>query len=393
MATKTKWKCKSCQKSLASKQTALNHVKVFHKESDPHNTISKVIVQLIEDHIDILNPKKDTKVVKKKAFNHFSQLSNIFSDDNIVEKFSFSQPKKSKGAGDMIQPQKTIRVANSEVLPASTSVTPEPGPGTSSSSNPPQELHCSSIAAPLLPSTQELIQTQSCHVLPSLAPVPNVIYLTPEPQNVNNVLVSHDQVVSCDFPDFDLNSSEAFPGINYPDITADFEEETTFDLLFRVNRPKNVSAAKHFMVPSDQVTSVIQHVPPLCPPANPCQSSPAQNLTLPSSQNPSSEMVRTASPISSPSYTTTFPTPCLPESSDTLSSATIAPNQDQVPSRLSVPTLRRVTEKEKTAQSPLPNPFKTPYKTRGHCGYSDCQGCNREPCGFCYNCIHKKEIR
>ena len=110
MTTKTKWKCETCQKSLASKQTAINHVKVFHKESDPNVTISKVRVQISEDKDQIGNPKpkKDEKV-KNKAFKHFSQLSNIFSDESIVEKFSFGKPKQSKS----VMNQPNISEANS----------------------------------------------------------------------------------------------------------------------------------------------------------------------------------------------------------------------------------------------------------------------------------------
>ena len=32
-------------------------------------------------------------------------------------------------------------------------------------------------------------------------------------------------------------------------------------------------------------------------------------------------------------------------------------------------------------------------KTRGHCGSEECVGCNRQPCGECYNCLHKRETR
>ena len=34
-----------------------------------------------------------------------------------------------------------------------------------------------------------------------------------------------------------------------------------------------------------------------------------------------------------------------------------------------------------------------PLKTRGHCGREDCVGCNREPCGVCFNCLNKRKIR
>ena len=38
--------------------------------------------------------------------------------------------------------------------------------------------------------------------------------------------------------------------------------------------------------------------------------------------------------------------------------------------------------------------FTVPYKkVRGHCGYQECEGCNRDPCEKCYNCLLKKEKR
>ena len=88
-----RWKCVVCDKTLASKQTALQHVKVFHSESDPVKTILKVVTE--EPEVDqSLNIKKK-KSIKKKAFNYFSQLSNIFSNNNLVETFSLSQSKNS----------------------------------------------------------------------------------------------------------------------------------------------------------------------------------------------------------------------------------------------------------------------------------------------------------
>ena len=42
--TQNKWKCNGCEILLASKQTALKHVKRFHKDSDPAETILKVKV-------------------------------------------------------------------------------------------------------------------------------------------------------------------------------------------------------------------------------------------------------------------------------------------------------------------------------------------------------------
>ena len=35
----------------------------------------------------------------------------------------------------------------------------------------------------------------------------------------------------------------------------------------------------------------------------------------------------------------------------------------------------------------------TVSKRRGHCGSSSCVGCNRKPCGSCYNCLNKRLVR
>ena len=43
--------------------------------------------------------------------------------------------------------------------------------------------------------------------------------------------------------------------------------------------------------------------------------------------------------------------------------------------------------------NPRVHGFHTPFKTRGHCGDNACTGCNRSPCGSCYNCQHKKEVK
>ena len=52
---KTRWKCISCEKILASKQNALKHVKKFHEEKSPAEAIVKV---------KVTNVKKQPKPVK-----------------------------------------------------------------------------------------------------------------------------------------------------------------------------------------------------------------------------------------------------------------------------------------------------------------------------------------
>ena len=88
---KTKWKCTVCTKILASKQSATKHVKAFHSQSDPKQTILAVKTSTSDSQS---NP---VKKVKKKAYGHFSQLSNIFNINNMVERFCWSKtPGKMK---------------------------------------------------------------------------------------------------------------------------------------------------------------------------------------------------------------------------------------------------------------------------------------------------------
>ena len=77
MSTKTKWKCSTCGKTLASKQTAVNHVEKFHPESDPKEIISKVTVEISEQ-------EGQRKVPKYKI-----RLSNIFPN---YQTFSMMMP-------------------------------------------------------------------------------------------------------------------------------------------------------------------------------------------------------------------------------------------------------------------------------------------------------------
>ena len=107
--TKTKWKCKECNKTLASKQKAAKHIIKFHVDKDAKETMVKVTAQ-VSDKDSNAAPKK-----KKSAYSHFSQLSNIFNNSSLVQSFSWS--KKEINSDDL-----------SAVIPPSTSqVTSAPG--------------------------------------------------------------------------------------------------------------------------------------------------------------------------------------------------------------------------------------------------------------------------
>ena len=96
---KTKWKCKQCDKILASRQTATHHLKVFHKDCDPSEGITMVKVQVSES--DSNNMKKCPKVKKpeSKAYGFFSSLSNVFTDNKLVESFAWGKPEGVKTGG------------------------------------------------------------------------------------------------------------------------------------------------------------------------------------------------------------------------------------------------------------------------------------------------------
>ena len=85
---KIRWKCTECSnKDFASKQTAVNHARKFHEDSDPGLIIAKV-----SKSIHLKAPALKTK---KKAYSHFSQLTNVFNCDQVVEGFSWSNTSKN----------------------------------------------------------------------------------------------------------------------------------------------------------------------------------------------------------------------------------------------------------------------------------------------------------
>ena len=113
--TRTKWKCKECNLTLASKQNAAKHVKKFHVDKDPKETIVKVTVQVSDKESNVAHKKK------KSAYNHFSQLSNIFNNSSLVQSFSWS--KKEINSVDL----------SAVIPPSSSQVTSAPGSAQNSS--------------------------------------------------------------------------------------------------------------------------------------------------------------------------------------------------------------------------------------------------------------------
>jgi hypothetical protein len=82
-------------------------VKRFHDGSNPGDTITKVKVAISE------KPPKPVAKEKRKAYSYFSELGNLFNDENMFESFSWSKPKAAN-------PSETV---------ASTSLVAVSGPG------------------------------------------------------------------------------------------------------------------------------------------------------------------------------------------------------------------------------------------------------------------------
>ena len=98
---RTKWKCKECDKLLASKQTALKHIGTYHKTADPSGSIAKVKVQVTDkEEKGSTTQNKKNPTSKNKAFGFFAPLTNIFNNESMVEGFSWGDKKKTSDQND-----------------------------------------------------------------------------------------------------------------------------------------------------------------------------------------------------------------------------------------------------------------------------------------------------
>jgi hypothetical protein len=340
MAPKARWKCVVCEKTLASKQTALQHVKVFHNQSDPVQTILKIITQesAVNQNMNI----KKKKSTKKKAFNYFSQLSNMFNDNNLVETFSLSQSKKStskeqKSKSDPRNPDP------SRSLDQPTNTSPEPATATSV----------------------------------NLAVANNTTlddFLDPNPEGSDPVDSQYEALVLGNTPEENfLDKSDLLPGLDtsFSDLSSlDIlgENDTTYNILFRGSEMFDIDQE-----PNEYNTTLDEH--------SVCKSQDVLNKTIYDSTD--SNFSRESSHIAA-SSSVADP---ISHSDWSVSSSTSANQRSASRLLRSLPSIA------------IPSPSATiktvtvPNKTRGHCGNPECAGCNREPCGTCINCIHKKQRR
>ena len=96
---KTKWRCRECGKLLASKQTALKHMDIFHKAVNPSESVTKVKVQIEKEDKEGTENDKNLSS-KTKAFGFFAPLKNIFNNESMVEGFSWGDKKKASDQND-----------------------------------------------------------------------------------------------------------------------------------------------------------------------------------------------------------------------------------------------------------------------------------------------------
>ena len=66
-----------------------------------------------------------------------------------------------------------------------------------------------------------------------------------------------------------------------------------------------------------------------------------------------------------------------------------------VPSNVTTPPaeLVEVSTQSRSDSDNHTTSFAVPLKTRGHCGKEDCEGCKKQPCGVCHNCLNKRKTR
>ena len=478
---KTKWKCNHCQKTLASKQTALKHVKVLHKDLDPTNGISKVKVQVNDEELIETSNSKQVPKVKNKAYGFFSQLSSMFSDDSLVERFDWgksSKPKdKSKSdqsestSGAFVTPTRdipgTVPVSRSSSLdpinrkePTSIPVAPD-----ITVSN---EGTCSSTVSA---GTDVVSTNHSSHPLG-----PHSTSMADLAVNSTNNLTSGEQMIENDeLMDLDLNQSGS--SLDISDIVTECED-TTFDFIFRGTEPegktKNVLVGRRFMTPTRQVPDMnhnsresslsrskldqtihdgnfpnITNMNLAAPIGNQTNGQFPSSLSnqsvgqspfslsnqsvgkspssisnqsvgqAPSSlsnqsvgQSPSS--ISNQSDGQSPSYINrqcdghtsssisnqgvgqspySISHHSVWQSSSSISHQSVGQSLSSISSNLTVQQPLSSPGRSEQSVQPLNDKSSAPFKTRGHCGSTDCPGCNREPCESCYNCLHKRETR
>ena len=334
MAPKARWKCVVCDKTLASKQTALQHVKVFHSDSDPVKTILKVAAQ--EPAVgQSLNIRKK-KSTKKKAFNYFSQLSNIFNDSNLVETFSLNQAKNS---------------TSKEQKPITDPIAPR--------DSPPPPI----AAAPENPdvaNSTELDNFQPLNLDPGDSEV-EALGNTPE----DNFLDKSDLLPGLDTSFSDLSSLDILG-----------ENDTTYNILFRGSEMFNIDQE------TDEYNATLDE-------NSVGKSQDILNQTVYDFSNSSFSRTEPIAQHDNPHIAASSSSVDLNSHSDWSVSSRIFANQKSVSSLpRSVPSNARPPPSTSTIKT-----FTVPDKTRGHCGDPDCAGCNREPCGTCINCIHKKQRR
>ena len=360
---------------MASKQNIVKHVKRFHPDSDPSETISKVQIsqQQEQNPIVIPKPKKAAKK-KKKAYQHFSQLSNIFNNNDMIEQFSISKSKKTLACSSIVAPA-LPPVLNTTSITGVIDIDVSPGVDVDMQISPAR-------------SVRQETDTLLCQSR------------TGQPGGIQT-LSDRDRFDLCDesranddvVPVIDIDSFFPFPDIHETDRILDVLEaspDSTFNLLFRgsdVCDQRQFSTQRHFLAPTSPVLS--QHGPPL--------SSQADSVVETSQMLEKSPLMETSfrnHRSNNSSYmqdiTLTPPSPAQLSIPNQFHVSLAGPSHPPVLRRRDC-QLACPTDSVQPTHGVQHRTFTVPYNTRGHCGLQGCVGCNREPCGTCQHCIHKKE--
>ena len=349
--TKTMWKCAVCGQILSSKQVANKHVKVKHPNSDQTvNNFLKVSI-VVTDRVDNANVvvKKEKNVTKKnpkekkKNFTFSTQLASAFKQTSLFEDFSLSKNSKDMAQTTAQEPTKKDNTSVSES-------------GVSSKFNFEQTDDTTSYSKPVTVTDRDDLSRHGLKHPPghtSASPA-----LQTEHPGHNPGLTGHSLAVPPAFQYLMHNTTRpsqvttplgTMHGPSTSTAPSHVPEFTTRTLVISA---QNLASFPQF-----------EHIPaPMCEP-----------LTSPICELLSSPMCDPlTSPMCNPLTSTNFEFPTPPTPTLSTSTTPTPPLPGLVPSSRS---------------------FLPPYKTRGHCGDINCTGCNRKPCGNCYNCEHKSQVR
>ena len=443
---KIRWKCKECSnKDFASKQTAVNHANKYHGDSDPGLIIVKVSKSI---HL-----KAPASKNKKKAYNHFSQLSNVFNSDHFVEDFSWSSTFKN--GSELSQREKVpshgldsgacrpglptvsssplVRVACPSSVTAASSilVTSAASQGVHTAASASQGVYTEDTAASrgvyiaasqgVYTAASQGVYTAATQGLYTAAShgeyiaashggntVPTIgLYNTAAPSQQVLTLASLGGLISDSTEVFTaamkgvLTSAspgglkpanhEVFTPANPEVFTPGGREvsSTARQGVFTAAKPPLVTKVNHAVISICGTSatslslcesgfrpapSILTHTDVAVLPDD--DQEDILNLTL-NTSGPDINFHHDSNPL------TTFLFGDYEKQTENSALST----------SLNTSQLTSTNDESASVMLSSKSTFKVPFKTLGHCGNVDCDGCNRAPCGLCYNCQNKEKSR